>query len=436
MKLEIETIKTSEEASMEKLLERLIGKISFIQSREEQEKIIDKFAGEIFGKISGEKKKRIADEILSYGILDEFMDDAGIEEIMVNAIKSVFIFSSKKGVEKTGKNFSTLEELNLFIKKLLVLSGKDKLNDINDFHLPNGARANVISSPMGPQITVRKFRHKPLSLIDLVEDEKMLDYDLAAQLWLYSDGLRIKPANILIAGTPGSGKTTLLNALFSFFPPNERIITIEDTLELNTETNENCARLETSERLTMKDLVKNSLRMRPSRVIVGEVRGEEALDLMTAMNIGKICMGTLHASSSREAITRLENSPMNVPTEIIPLIDVFIILKQFYVGNSLKRVISEVSEVGGIEKKVLLSEVAKYDLGRGELVKIHSSVIYRDRLAEAVGGTPKEVLDEVALRKKVLQTLAKKGIRAIPEISEFTNSYYEDTEKALKKIGM
>lgn len=435
MKLEIETLKTSEEAKIEKLLERLVGKISFIQTREEQEQIIEKFAGEIFGKLSPDKKKKFVEEILSYGILEELMNDADVEDIMVNALKPVFVFSSKKGIRKTDKNFSSLENLNLFIKKLLVLSGKERLEEINDFHLPNGARANIAGSPFGPQITIRKFRQKPLSLIGLIE-LGMLDYELGAQLWLYADGLRVKPANILIAGTPGSGKTTLLNALFSFLPPNERIVVIEDTLELNTEMNENCARLETSEKLSMKDLVRNSLRMRPSRIVVGEVRGEEASDLMTAMNIGKICMGTLHASTAREAVTRLENSPMNVPSEIIPLIDVFVILKQFYTENGLKRVIGEISETGGLEKKVLLSEVTKYDLGKNEFTKIHSSVIYRDRLAEAVGGTPKEVLEELALRKKVLQALAKKNIRSIQEISEFTTFYYNETEKALKKIGL
>ncbi|MBI5158567.1 CpaF family protein, partial [Candidatus Micrarchaeota archaeon] len=328
MKLEIETVKTDEETRMEKLFKKLVGKISFIQSRAEQEQLVSKFAEEIFGKISQDKKKKIVDEVLSYGILEEFMNDADVEDIMVNALKPAFTFSSKKGVARSNKKFSSLEELNLFIKKLLVFSGREKLEELNDFHLPNGCRANVASSPMGPQITIRKFRHEPLSLIDLIESG-MLNYSLGAQLWLYADGLRLKPANILIAGTPGSGKTTLLNALFAFMPPNERVVVIEDTLELNTETNENCARLEASESVSMAGLVKNSLRMRPSRIIVGEVRGAEASDLMTAMNIGKICMGTLHASSSRDAVTRLENAPMNVPTEIIPLIDVFIVLKQF-----------------------------------------------------------------------------------------------------------
>lgn len=436
LKLEIETMKTEEETKMEKLFKKLVGKLSFIQSRAEQEQLVSKFAEEVFGKLSQDKRKKIVEETLSYGILEEFMDDSEVEDIMVNALKPAFTFSSKKGVSRSNKKFSSLEELNLFIKKLLVFSGRDKLDELNDFHLPNGCRANIASSPMGPQITIRKFRHEPLSLIDLIESG-MLNYSLGAQLWLYADGLRLKPANILIVGTPGSGKTTLLNALFAFMPPNERVVVIEDTLELNTETNENCARLEASARVSMAALVKNSLRMRPSRIVVGEVRGAEANDLMTAMNIGKICMGTLHASSSRDAVTRLENSPMNVPTEIIPLIDVFIVLKQFCTPNgSLRRVVGEVCETGGIEKKVLLSELTRFDLGKNDWASIHASVIYRDRLAEAVGGTPKEVIDELALRAKVLQALAKKNIRSIKDVSEFTKSYYEETEKALKKIGL
>ena len=150
----------------------------------------------------------------------------------------------------------------------------------------------------------------------------MFDYSMAARLWLYVDGLKIRPANMLIGGIPGAGKTTLLNAMFSFFRPEQRIVTIEETYELNTSTQENCVNLQTSDDLPMEALVKSSLRMRPDLIIVGEVRGAEANDMMTAMNIGKISMGTIHASSSRDIVNRLEHTPMKVPIDIIPVIDV------------------------------------------------------------------------------------------------------------------
>ncbi|MEM4389120.1 MAG: ATPase, T2SS/T4P/T4SS family [Candidatus Micrarchaeia archaeon] len=435
MRPEVETDKSEEEKNEERLLEKLVGRLSFVQTREEQERIVGEAIREVYGKLSEEKRNALIRNVLSFGELDDLMRDEEIEDIMINGLKSIYTFSTKEGMVKVDRKFKTLEQLNLFVKRLLVLSGKSKLNYINNFHLPGGSRANVIASPFGPQITIRKFKKRPLSLIDLIENNT-LSVELAAQFWLYADGLRIKPANILIAGMPGSGKTTMLNALFSFFPANERIVVIEDTLELNTEANENTARLETTEELTMQDLVKNSLRMHPNRIIVGEVRGNEANDLMTAMNIGKICMGTLHANSAREAVMRLENVPMNVPTEIIPLIDVFIVMRHYWVNGRLRRVVGQVTETGGIEKKVLLSDLCSFDPHTGTMVNVHPSVIYRDRLAAAAGISPKEVMDELAVRVKVLRALVKAGIREIKQLSEFTQAYYENPRNAMAKIGL
>src|SRR5207248_2150676 len=145
----------------------------------------------------------------------------------------------------------------------------------------------------GPQLTISKAKIDPLSIIDLIHFGS-LSYELAAQLWLYMEGLSLRPANVIIAGGPGTGKTTLLNALMGLIPAKDRLVVIEDTLELNTFLDDSCSRLETDENLSLSDLVKNSLRMRPERVIVGEVRGEEARDMMTAVNIGKYCMSTIH----------------------------------------------------------------------------------------------------------------------------------------------
>jgi len=435
MKLEIETSKTEEEEKEERLLEKLVGRLSFVQTREEQERIVGDAVREVYGRVGEEKRDAIIRDVLGYGEIDDLMKREEIEDIMINGLKPIFIFSTKDGMVKTDRRFRTLGQLNLFVKRLLVLSGKEKLDYINNFHLPEGSRANVIASPFGPQVTIRKFNKRPLSLIDLIENETM-GVELAAQFWLYADGLRIKPANILIAGMPGSGKTTMLNALFSFFPANERVVVIEDTLELNTEANENTARLEVTEELSMQELVKNSMRMHPNRIIVGEVRGNEANDLMTAMNIGKICMGTLHANSAREAVMRLENVPMSVPTEVIPLIDVFIVMRHYWVDGRLRRVVGQVTETGGIEKKVLLSDLCQFDPHTGKMIQAHPSVIYRDRLAAAAGISPKEVMDEVALRIRILRALSKAGIREIKELSEFTQAYYENPRNAMAKVGM
>ena len=163
-----------------------------------------------------------------------------------------------------------------------------------------------------------------MSILDLI-NSGVLDYEMAARLWLYADGLKVRPANLLIGGVPAAGKTTLLNAMFSFFRPEQRIVTIEETYELDTSTSQNSVNLETSEDVPMESLVKNALRMRPDLIIIGEVRGNEANDMITAMNIGKISMGTIHGSSSRDIINRLQHTPMNVPMDIVPVIDAIVV---------------------------------------------------------------------------------------------------------------
>ncbi len=425
----------SEELRYDQLMEKVAKKLAFTHKKSEREQVVIKAIEEVYPGLSMEEKVDRMQRFLSYDIIDEYMADQATEDIMVNGVGPIFVFNSKDGMIKTGRRFRSEEELERFISKLLLFSDRptQEREAIMNLHLPEGGRVNVVNSPFGHQITIRKFRQKPLSIINLI-DLGTLDFELAAQFWLYSEGLSIKPANILIGGMPGSGKTTLLNALFSFFRPNERVILIEDTMELNTSQNENCARLEATGDLTLGELVKNSLRMRPDRIVIGEVRGNEANDLMTAMNIGKIGMGTIHASNARELVMRLENTPMNVPSEVIPLIDVFIIVKRYYINNRMFRVVSQVSETGGVEKKVLLSDLCVYELKTGKMSEIHPSVIYRDRLSQAAGVTPREIMDEIMLRTEVLKSLAKKNIKSIEDISAFCAHYYDNPNEALEEI--
>jgi flagellar protein FlaI len=215
------------------------------------------------------------------------------------------------------------------------------------------------------------------------------------------------------------------------------MVVIEDTLELNTFLEDSCSRLESDEDLTLADLVKNSLRMRPERIVIGEVRGSEARDMITAVNIGKYCIGTIHSLTSREAIIRLQNEPMNIPEMLVNLIDVFIVLKRYHVQEQLFRVVDEVSETGGMEQRtVLLSQVYKYDYKAKIIKPVATSTIYRDRLAEEAGLTPKDIIDEVRLRALVLKTLNEKGLRTMKEVSAFCRFYNENAKSALQKLGL
>jgi len=379
------------------ILERLAGKVFLLQDINRKREIIFQTFLEVYnseagkgivGKLRNLDLEKLFSEFLSYGVIDGFLEDPEVEDIMVNYLSPIYIHKTKSGLIKTDKKFNSREELDLFIKKLIIFSGRQSINKINNVELVEiKGRANIVYSPFGPQITLTRAKERPLSIIELLENGTV-NADIAAQLWLYVEGFGIKPANVIISGGPGAGKSTLLNALFSFMPSNDRIVVIEDTLELNTDLEDNCSRLESDETTSLADLVKNSLRMRPDRIIVGEVRGQEAQDLMTAMNIGKYCMGTLHASTARETIIRLQNEPMNSPEVLVNLVDVFIIMRRYNLNGKIARVVGELVETAGMSNKtILLSSLWNFDLGSGKFHKSAVSSALRDRLAKVCGKT-------------------------------------------------
>lgn len=433
-----------------KLVDRLRSKILLLQDLQEKTMVVEDELGALFrGEESwrfkqemeelshDETRKQFIKGFLSYGIIRELMSDFDVEDIIINGLKPVYIHHSQKGLVSTGRAFQSWDELQLFVNKLVLFSGRKVITDIMNIELPNlEGRANIVKSPFGYQVTLTKAKLSPLSIFDLIK-QRTLNYEVAAQLWLYLEGMSIRPANIIIAGGPGVGKTTLLNALFSFFPESDRIVVIEDTLELNTEFEDSCSRLESGEEYSLADLVKNSLRMRPERIVIGEVRGSEARDMMTAANIGKYCVGTIHALTAREAIIRLQNEPMNIPEDLIRLVDVFIVLKRYHVADKVFRVIDEVSETSGMEQeKVLLSQIYKYDYETHVCKTLSTSTVYRDRLAQQAGLLPKDIILEVQLRAFVLQKLHEMGLTTLKEVTTFCRAYNRNPDEALSRLGL
>ncbi|MBF0523244.1 MAG: CpaF family protein [Candidatus Omnitrophica bacterium] len=430
----------------EVLVDRLLGHMALLQPQSEREDLVELALIKLLKEGGFEDlqsdladdfhRKTFIRKFLSYGIVADVLCDVFVEDLTVNNLKPIYIHHSQKGFISTGKSFSSQREMNLFIKKLLLFSGRSKFSKIMNLELPNlEGRVNIALSAFGPQVTITKAKVSPLSIIDLIR-QKSLTHEVAAQLWIYIEGLSIRPANIILAGGPGVGKTTLLNALFSFIPTSDRMVIIEDTLELNTFLDDSCSRLESDEDVSLADLVKNSLRMRPERIIVGEVRGAEARDMITACNVGKYCMGTIHALTSREAIMRLQNEPMNIPEMLINLIDVFIVLKRYHVKDRVFRVIDEISETNAMENvKILLSTVYKYDYDTMNVRMINPSTIYRDKLCQQSGMTPVEIIKEHKLRTFLLKQLDERNIITMKEISAFCQAYHREPQQTVAALG-
>lgn len=390
---------------------------------------------------------QISQEMLGYGELDPLIKDDDLEEIMVIGTgRPVFIYHRKIGMMVTNIVFDHDNDIKALIDVIARQVNRriDQQTPILDARLEDGSRVNATIPPVsadGSSLTIRKFRKDPLTVIDLINFKTMSSH-LAAFMWVCVDGLGVKPCNAIIAGGTGSGKTTTLNTVTSFVPPRERIITIEDTLELQL-PHTHVLRMETrppniegSGELDMDTLVKNSLRQRPDRVIVGEVRGNEAITLFTALNTGHSGFGTLHSNTARETITRLVNPPMSVPNIMIPALDFIIMQNRMYrpEGGSIRR-ITEVAEVVGMEEgNVQLNRVFEWNnvTDKVEYVGIASQTLRS--LSELRGVSITEVEEEIEKRRLVLEYMADKNIRAIEEVGQFINDYYKDSDELLERV--
>jgi flagellar protein FlaI len=435
-----------------KILDKLLGRINVLQSAGEKKDVVSGIISELYGatakdsfmqsqalsELSNEdERERFLDGFFQYGLIEELLHDPDTEDIIINSLHPIYIHHTYRGLIKTDKQFQSQRELDVFIKKLVVFSGRSSLKKLNNLELANiQGRVNIALSPFGPQITITKIKENPLSIIELIRKGTM-NCEMAALLWLYIEGMSIRPANLLILGAPGAGKTTLLNALLAFIPEKERLVIIEDTLELSTLSQDSWSRLESEEDVTLADLVKNSLRMRPERIVVGEVRGEEAQDLMTAMNIGKYCMGTIHASAAREAIIRLQNEPMNIPETLVNLIDVFITLVKFHVKNEVFRTVYEIAETAGLEqKKVLLSTVWKHDYEKRAFIEQSPTSVFRDKIARASGMSVIDVIKELSMRSEIIKILDHKDISKMDDVAQFFHLYNKNSTEALASLDL
>jgi pilus assembly protein CpaF len=332
----------------------------------------------------------ICNDVLGYGPLEPLLARDDIADIMVNGAKQVFIEVNGK-VEQTGIRFRDNQQLLNICQRIVSQVGRrvDESSPICDARLADGSRVNAIVPPLaidGPALTIRKFKKDKLTLDQLVKFGAISPE--GAEILQIIGRVR---CNVLISGGTGSGKTTLLNCLTQFIDSDERIITCEDAAELQLQQ-PHVVRLETRPpniegegQITMRDLVKNCLRMRPERIIVGEVRGPEAFDLLQAMNTGHDgSMGTLHANSPREALSRVESmitmGGYSLPSKtiremLVASVDVIVQAARLRDGS---RKITHITEVIGMEGDVIITQdLFVYDIvgedEKGNLIGQHRS---------------------------------------------------------------
>ncbi|MDF2558066.1 MAG: putative secretion ATPase [Bacillales bacterium] len=347
---------------------------------------------------------RIFSQIRGFGLLDEILKDKEITEIMINGPDAIFVEKNGK-LEKLDLSFESIQNLEDTIQKVVGRSGREVnlSQPIVDTRLPNGSRVNVVLPPIalnGPVMTVRKFSDTPMTFSQLIKYGSITE-----EIADFLEKIVKAKYNIFISGGTGSGKTTFLNALSNFIPKDERIITIEDSAELQITELKNLVRLETRNenssgtgKVTIRDLIKSSLRMRPERIIVGEVRGEEAIDMLQAMNTGHDgSISTGHANSSKDMLSRLETMVLmgmeGLPIEavrqqIASAIDIIIHLSRL---RDKSRKALEITEIGISDGKYVLNKLFEFvedqssslDKVCGKLKQTKNDLINKSKLENA-----------------------------------------------------
>jgi pilus assembly protein CpaF len=320
----------------------------------------------------------VSDDILGYGPIDRLLRSDEITEVMVNGPDMVFVERSGK-VEKTNATFVDDQHLRRIIDKIVAQVGRriDEATPLCDARLPDGSRVNAVIHPLaigGPFLTIRKFSKDPFQIDDLIRFGT-----LSASSARFLQAMVLGKLNIIVSGGTGTGKTTMLNVLSSFIPGDERIVTVEDAKELQLHQEHVLAlearppNIEGKGAITIRDLVKNTLRMRPDRIVVGECRGGEALDMLQAMNTGHDgSLTTIHANTARDCMARLETLVLmagyDLPLpairhQVSSAVDAVVQIGRLRDGS--RRVVS-ISEVQGMEgDTIVMQDIFMFDYGMG-----------------------------------------------------------------------
>jgi flagellar protein FlaI len=378
-------------------------------------------------------------DIMGFGAIDPIMRDENIEDIGCNGYNTpIFCYHRKYGNLATNLVMSK-EEIDSLVVLLCQRAGKhiSLANPIVDATLEDGSRLNATYgtevTAKGSTFTIRKFRAEPFTPLDLLRYGTM-NSEILAYFWLLVEN----KMNVMVIGETASGKTTALNALMMFLPPDSKVVSIEDTREIQI-YHENwipgVTRIGTKgEDVSMYDLLKAALRQRPDYIVVGEVRGKEAQTLFQAMSTGHSSYATFHAGSVEQLINRLESEPLNVPRILIQFINAVSIQFMWAKGGIRKRRTKGVFEIFGMrENEILVGELYRWDPRSDTFITVSESRNF-EKIADVMGVDVSDVYEELAKRKEFLDALHARGVKDYKEFTKFIHMYYRDPAAAFDQV--
>jgi len=385
-------------------------------------------------------------DFIGYGKIDALMKDHLIEDISADGVDiPLYVWHRLYESLPTNIIFKEVAELDSFIIRMAYLSGKNIsiASPILDASLPDGSRIQLTYgnevTRRGSTFTIRRFKADPLTISDLITF-KTVSPEMAAYLWYIIENR----ASVMVAGGVASGKTTMLNCLSMFIKPEMKIVSVEDTQELNL-PHENwipsVVRLgfghedKKSGSITLFDLLKAAVRQRPDYIIVGEVRGEEAYTLFQAMATGHLGMCTIHAESVEAVINRLESEPMNIPKPLIAMTDVIMVMARTEIDGRPTRkagIVAEIKDVDPKTKNIRTNEIFKWNPKEDTFAFLGQSTILEEHMKKQ-GITQEDIRTELNARKTVLEWMALRGIRRYTDVANVIREYYANPRRVFQK---
>lgn len=439
-----------EKAALELLHEHLLDRLSYDESLKDRDRVLKEKVDELLDEYDipldedsvGKLLYYLKRNYIGYGRIDAFLKDPRIEDISCDGLgKPIFLYHQDYQNIRTNVAYEDPIELDLFVGRLVERSGKQISlgRPTVDATLPQGYRLQATLgkevTTTGSTFTIRKYREEPFTPVDLIKF-RTFSPEMLAYLWLATENKK----NIMIIGGTASGKTCTLNALSVFMPPDAKIISIEDTRELSL-YQENWVPSVTrhaygEKAITMYDLLAQALRQRPEIIVVGEVRGPEALTLFQAMSTGHTSYSTMHAGSMREMVHRLEGEPINVPHHMLASLDIVCIQLLTYFQDKRVRRNETIVEITGVDREtgaLRTNHMFERDPLTDKFERVGDSQVLAE-IMRTRGWSTLKLRRELENRQKVLEYLAAKDIRNINEVARVIRRYHYEPEKVMKQI--